>query len=363
MNTPKTFSQNSESGHSYNHNNKRNNYTDNNAPIPTPSHKYNKWADDRKRTGITPSALNKKNKTESANFSDEEEYNEDQKKLDREWYGMDENEGFDQENNSFAQINEEFLSQKQESIQQKWKRKVSFHQQQRNRDVEKWETNRMLQSGVVSMDRIDEDFEEESEARVHVTVHHMVPPFLDGRITFTKQFEPVVPLKDPTSDMAIVCRKGSVSVRRYREQKERKQAAEKVNKLAGTKLGNILGVKQKSDKEEINPNDKEDGDSVDYKKSQQFAEHMGDGSQAVSDFALKNTLKEQRQFLPVFAIKEELLKIIRENSVIIVVGETGSGKTTQLTQYLHEDGYTKRGPICCTQPRRVEAMSVAKRVS
>lgn len=44
-------------------------------------------------------------------------------------------------------------------------------------------------------------------------------------------------------------------------------------------------------------------------------------------------------------------------------GETGSGKTTQLTQYLHEDGYSKYGMIGCTQPRRVAAMSVAKRVS
>lgn len=48
---------------------------------------------------------------------------------------------------------------------------------------------------------------------------------------------------------------------------------------------------------------------------------------------------------------------------MIVVGETGSGKTTQLTQYLHEDSYTDYGMIGCTQPRRVAAMSVAKRVS
>jgi pre-mRNA-splicing factor ATP-dependent RNA helicase DHX38/PRP16 len=45
------------------------------------------------------------------------------------------------------------------------------------------------------------------------------------------------------------------------------------------------------------------------------------------------------------------------------VGETGSGKTTQLTQFLYEDGYGKSGLIGCTQPRRVAAMSVAKRVS
>ena len=45
------------------------------------------------------------------------------------------------------------------------------------------------------------------------------------------------------------------------------------------------------------------------------------------------------------------------------MGQTGSGKTTQLTQFLYEDGYSKVGLIGCTQPRRVAAMSVAKRVS
>jgi pre-mRNA-splicing factor ATP-dependent RNA helicase DHX38/PRP16 len=54
---------------------------------------------------------------------------------------------------------------------------------------------------------------------------------------------------------------------------------------------------------------------------------------------------------------------VRDNSIIVIVGETGSGKTTQLTQYLLEDGYGKMGMIGCTQPRRVAAMSVAKRVS
>jgi hypothetical protein len=49
--------------------------------------------------------------------------------------------------------------------------------------------------------------------------------------------------------------------------------------------------------------------------------------------------------------------------VVIVVGETGSGKTTQLAQFMFEDGYCAYGLIGCTQPRRVAAMSVAKRVS
>lgn len=57
------------------------------------------------------------------------------------------------------------------------------------------------------------------------------------------------------------------------------------------------------------------------------------------------------------------MKVIAENKVVIIVGETGSGKTTQLTQYLHEEGYTSYGIVGCTQPRRVAAVSVAKRVA
>ena len=50
--------------------------------------------------------------------------------------------------------------------------------------------------------------------------------------------------------------------------------------------------------------------------------------------------------------------------MLVVIGETGSGKTTQITQYLDEGGYTRNGKkIGCTQPRRVAAMSVAKRVA
>ncbi|TQS31761.1 hypothetical protein Golomagni_07947, partial [Golovinomyces magnicellulatus] len=85
-----------------------------------------------------------------------------------------------------------------------------------------------------------------------------------------------------------------------------------------------------------------------------------DGS---SDFSQSKSLREQRQYLPAFAVREDLMRVIRENQVTIVIGETGSGKTTQLTQFLYEDGYGKNGMIGCTQPRRVAAMSVAKRVS
>jgi len=47
--------------------------------------------------------------------------------------------------------------------------------------------------------------------------------------------------------------------------------------------------------------------------------------------------------------------------VMITIKWSYLGKTTQLTQYLHEAGYTDYGMVGCTQPRRVAAMSVAKR--
>uniref|UniRef100_A0A8C7Y5F1 RNA helicase n=1 Tax=Oryzias sinensis TaxID=183150 RepID=A0A8C7Y5F1_9TELE len=94
------------------------------------------------------------------------------------------------------------------------------------------------------------------------------------------------------------------------------QAQHKHWELAGTKLGDIMGIKKTEEEEPGGKAVGEDG-KVDYK----------------------------------------------DNSIVIVVGETGSGKTTQLTQYLHEDGYTRYGMVGCTQPRRVAAMSVAKRVS
>jgi pre-mRNA-splicing factor ATP-dependent RNA helicase DHX16 len=81
----------------------------------------------------------------------------------------------------------------------------------------------------------------------------------------------------------------------------------------------------------------------------------------------KMSLADTRKSLPIYAYRQQLLDAIRDNQVIVIEGETGSGKTTQIPQYLFEDGYTNvdgvKKRIGCTQPRRVAAMSVAARVS
>ncbi len=53
----------------------------------------------------------------------------------------------------------------------------------------------MLTSGVIQSLGNDEDADDDIVARVHLLVHNIVPPFLDGRIVFTKQPEPVVPVR------------------------------------------------------------------------------------------------------------------------------------------------------------------------
>ncbi|KAL3231346.1 Pre-mRNA-splicing factor ATP-dependent RNA helicase PRP22 [Nakaseomyces bracarensis] len=70
-----------------------------------------------------------------------------------------------------------------------------------------------------------------------------------------------------------------------------------------------------------------------------------------------------RKSLPVYSMKRQLVDAVKNNQFLVIVGETGSGKTTQITQYLDEEGFSNNGIIGCTQPRRVAAISVAKRVS
>lgn len=330
------------------------------TPRPTPAHKFNSWANDRRRSGATPLVGGKDKEQPWNNEEERDLWEEEQRRLDREWYNIDE--GYDDENNPFSGGgNAEYFKKREEQIEQKKKKRISAQQRQNNKDNELWERNRMLTSGVVMSINVNEDFDEEAVERVHLLVHHIVPPFLDGRIVFTKQPEPVIPVKDPTSDMALMARKGSALVRVFREQKERKKAQKKHWQLSGTKMGNIMGVEKVRDDAEDKFN--ADTDEADYKKGQKFAAHMAGDTSNQSDFSFKKSFLEQRRFLPVFAVRQELLNVIRENSVVIIVGETGSGKTTQLTQYLLEDGYGKFGMIGCTQPRRVAAMSVAKRVS
>ncbi|KIY61252.1 P-loop containing nucleoside triphosphate hydrolase protein [Cylindrobasidium torrendii FP15055 ss-10] len=218
------------------------------------------------------------------------EWEDEQARLDRDWYTGAGALAGDEEHNPLSQYEDLSLLKEKE-----------------------------IQAKSVKKRILDLDFEDESESTVHVMVHDLKPPFLDGRTVFTKQLD------------------WSALVKEKREQAE--PAAEKAKKEA-----------------------KASGEKEEYKGDSKFVSHLK-SQQSQSAFASYRTLKEQREYLPAFACREELLKTLRENQVTIVIGETGSGKRTQLSQFLYEDGYCEFGLIGCTQPRRVAAISVAKRVS
>ncbi|GAB2283276.1 hypothetical protein Dimus_017797 [Dionaea muscipula] len=66
--------------------------------------------------------------------------------------------------------------------------------------------------------------------------------------------------------------------------------------------------------------------------------------------------------LPIYAFRREILDQIRNQQIIVMTGETGSGKSTQLVQFLADSGVFSGGCIVCTQPRKVAAISLADRV-
>lgn len=82
------------------------------------------------------------------------------------------------------------------------------------------------------------------EQKVHILVLDFKPPFLDGRVVYTKQQDPVSVVKDPLSDMAVIARKGSNLLFEARHQKERTKMVKKFWELAGTKQGDLIGVKR-----------------------------------------------------------------------------------------------------------------------
>ena len=67
--------------------------------------------------------------------------------------------------------------------------------------------------------------------------------------------------------------------------------------------------------------------------------------------------------LPITQRRDELLAAIRDNQVVVIAGETGSGKSTQLPKICLDAGLGKRGMVGHTQPRRIAARSVAARIA
>lgn len=90
---------------------------------------------------------------------------------------------------------------------------------------------------------------------------------------------------------------------------------------------------------------------------------FNNNSNGNSNDRVKLSIQEQRRKLPVYEQRYKLLEQIRRHPTLIIMGETGCGKTTQIPQYILSARLQENGKIGITQPRRVAAISIAMRVA
>jgi len=290
-----------------------------------------------------------------------EAYRAEEDRLDREWYLQDEDsgagrvEGNQVSDAAWTGVEERFAARQASRLSA---RAVALHE-----DASRWEAVQMRVAGrLPALIMNDADLDEETGPRIALLVKDVGPRFLDGRVARAVEAATVVPIKDPTSDLAVVARRGSGAVKARREARDR--AASRVKYW---ELGTAFGALQKSKDEEVAEREALAA-SVAAQRDESAKAPTATYAAALATARVgpgdRGPLSANRTLLPVFAVREALLQVIRENQVVVIVGETGSGKTTQLTQYLVEDGYCVHGKIvACTQPRRVAAVSVAQRVA
>ncbi|MQL71690.1 hypothetical protein Taro_003989 [Colocasia esculenta] len=100
---------------------------------------------------------------------------------------------------------------------------------------------------------------------------------------------------------------------------------------------------------------------------EKFSVELRDMQNSRKSTSSARAMQSFREKLPAYKVKEEFLKAVADNQVLVVSGETGCGKTTQLPQFILEEEISSlRGADCCiicTQPRRISAISVAARIA
>lgn len=321
------------------------------------------------------------------------------RELDRHWYEHDEAGETETGRESIFDESILDLAGKEERYKKDHARLTAKRRGGQEQDA--WELNRLSTAGL-RRDIFDATLlaTAADESRLLVSTKEARPDFLQGRGIVNTQSEVSV-VRDPTSDMVVLAKKGSKTLDAMRTEAENSKLRERFWEMAGSTLGKVLGV---TDDRAL-----EDAKAAAALESDRPSASLGFALAARTNMSAydQEKIRLQRLSLPITACKDQLLKLIREHPVVVIIGETGSGKTTQLTQILHEAGFGREnesqknvsygtnvadldaflgdddnddadeqvsiptflaakgrtGLIGCTQPRRVAAVSVAKRVA
>ena len=239
---------------------------------------------------------------------------------------------------------------------------------------ERWEIKQLIASGAISAqdypdideiynENVNEKGEIEEEQDIDIEVREEEPPFLQGQTKQSLDLSPIRVVKAPDGSLNRAAMSGDTLARERRElrqQEAQDKAAQEASKVDLNAQWNdpMVAPEQRKFASDLRQarNDKAAEPMPEWKRITQGKEQSYGKRTNLS-------IKEQRETLPVYKFRKQILEAVEQYQLLIVVGDTGSGKTTQLTQYLAEAGYANEGMIGCTQPRRVAAMSVAARVA
>uniref|UniRef100_A0A1J3JZS7 RNA helicase n=2 Tax=Noccaea caerulescens TaxID=107243 RepID=A0A1J3JZS7_NOCCA len=233
---------------------------------------------------------------------------------------------------------------------------------------ERWEAKQLIASGALKMNEFpnyDEDEggmlyqEEGAEEELEIEMNEDEPAFLQGQTRYSVDMSPVKIFKNPEGSLSRAAALQSALTKERREMREQQQRTmlDSIPKDLNRPWEDPMPeTGERHLAQELRGVGLSAYDMPEWKKDA-FGKTPTFGQRS------KLSIQEQRESLPIYKLKKELIQAVHDNQVLVVIGETGSGKTTQVTQYLAESGYTTKGKIGCTQPRRVAAMSVAKRVA
>ncbi|KAJ5932609.1 hypothetical protein N7516_007098 [Penicillium verrucosum] len=239
---------------------------------------------------------------------------------------------------------------------------------------ERWEIRQLIASGVASAadyPDIDDEYNAtltgegtfEEEEDVDIEVKDEEPPFLAGQTKQSLELSPIRVVKAPDGSMNRSAMAGTNLAKERRELKQQEAQDKAAEKAADVDLNAqwqdpmVAPEERKFAADLRSTQQPKPDEAVPEWKRVTMGKNPSFGKRTTM------SIKQQRESLPVYKFRKQLLDAVKDNQMMIVVGDTGSGKTTQLTQYLAEGGYGNNGMIGCTQPRRVAAMSVAKRVA
>ncbi|KAF2204641.1 ATP-dependent RNA helicase-like protein DHX8 [Delitschia confertaspora ATCC 74209] len=236
---------------------------------------------------------------------------------------------------------------------------------------ERWEIKQLIASGAVSKHDypdIDQEYNDaingeggfEEEEDIDIEVREEEPPFLAGQTKQSLELSPIRVVKAPDGSLNRAAMAGDTLAkerRELRQQEAQAKAAEEASRVDLTQQWNDPMARERQFASDLrNTRNNPSTEMPEWKK-------ISTGRDASFGKRTNLSMKEQRESLPVFKFRNQLLEAVKEHQILIVVGDTGSGKTTQLTQYLaeagyaNEVGYTIRFEDCTNPDTKIKYMT------